>query len=1011
MPSPRRALPLALLVVAATPALSTPTAQAAVCPGDLTVVGKKVTGSDCVPGGDGSVTILNPDFGASGAVKIRGALGADAKMVLNGARTQMVPENQAQALRLQVGDLPVIVGSPTIGQNEVCDVGQPRSQADLAGFQQSDPDNEAPFTGEAVLPTLGGCRQLPSFKFDFGLIQQLGKVAGLDLQGKNVVTESDGTITGIFGPDPTNLNSASFAIPRTFGFDDDKGGRVFGIFNLLLPRPFTFKQTGSLVANDVSVSDQQIAVGIGLELSAAEGVRPSSLGIDIPKEIPLPIPGVKVRDLIAIVDPANNRFGGGARVVIPGNKAFGGELIVGNGSLEKLGFDLGFPSPGVPLFPGTFLSAIGGTFTAAQESKSVAGATTRTPASVQGRFLSSIGPTIGGKSALSINAQVTIAGPTLKLAGQALALDGKLALGDAKVLIGAQPFRFEAEARASILAFLTGRVFVGLTADAFTGLGEVSIQIPKKVKFVGGQKLGGFQAAVSNVGAGGLLTVDPPLIKPFSLGIGTKFSPVNIDLISSLQPFITVKASSAQAAAAAASGRPVALAAAQRRLRLPGGDAIITVTGSTRVPRDVVVRSARGKKLKTVVIGRNDRSLELGVVAPKGAVTVKTRDAIRTLTVSRIGTFPYLDPSPGFGTRDRPPVTAGTPVQICWKTRGNVPRGTVVDLFEDQNGSLGTGRLLASGRAATGCLDIPTDGLEPGRHWAYGVVRVGDRLVGTRYWPIPITITDPKALPAPSGLQVVPTGDGATVNLPAVPGAASYIVTAEPSDEYAGEPVTQEVSVTDRVAQLSLRGAREWLISAQAVSASAKKGNVTTPVTVRPTDPVVLAGKPNGVAEVARKWAFQLDTDPGQTVRLVKGPNGMRIAGGAALLQWTPSTAAGRNEPAEFTVESCKGDRCTQRTFFVSAYAKTIAPFGPARGFTVSPNVLPVKGGTLTLRSQGIDEKVVVKIDGKVQSRVKRIDAQTVEVKVGRLAKGRHDVTLKIGGDLEERRPGAVVVL
>src|SRR6185295_574281 len=120
-----------------------------------------------------------------------------------------------------------------------------------------------------------------------------------------------------------------------------------------------------------------------------------------------------------------------------------------------------------------------------------------------------------------------------------------------------------------------------------------------------------------------------------------------------------------------------------------------------------------------------------------------------------------LDPSPGFGSVPKGPVTAGQNARVCWRVR-NAVRGTLVDLFEDQNGRLGTGRTIASGRKAVGCFDVPTAGLEPGRHWVYGQVRVGDQPLSQRYWPIPITVVDPTALPAPA-VAIAPTTDGATV--------------------------------------------------------------------------------------------------------------------------------------------------------------------------------------------------------------------------------------------------------
>ena len=290
---------------------------------------------------------------------------------------------------------------------------------------------------------------------------------------------------------------------------------------------------------------------------------------------------------------------------------------------------------------------------------------------------------------------------------------------------------------------------------------------------------------------------------------------------------------------------------------------------------------------------------------------------------------------------------------MCWKIK-NAPKGAVIDLFEDQNGNLGTGRQLATGRPATGCFDVPTGDFEPGRHWVYGSVRIGSQPLDQRYWPIPITITNPAALPAPANLTVTPTADGASVAWSEVDGASSYVVRAEPVDDQRGEPIEQDVVGTASSADLSLRGAKDWNVFVQAIDNGAKRGNLAGPVAVTPTDGVVLAGKPNGVAEVGKPWAFQLETSPGVALKLISGPPGMAIVGSSAQLRWTPAKVAGAAAPQQFVVEGCKADRCVRRTFNISAYAKGYAPFGPARGFQVTPNVVK-KGVTVTIRAQGID--------------------------------------------------------
>lgn len=176
----------------------------------------------------------------------------------------------------------------------------------------------------------------------------------------------------------------------------------------------------------------------------------------------------------------------------------------------------------------------------------------------------------------------------------------------------------------------------------------------------------------------------------------------------------------------------------------------------------------------------------------------------------------------------------------------------------------------------------------------------------------------------------------------------------------------REGDATSLSADLSLRGAAAWDVTVQAVRSGGGRGNASAAQRGTPPDPVVLGGKPNGVAQVGKLWAFQR-----------------------------------------------KEDRCVTRTFNVSAYAKGFAPSGPARGFQVTPNVLRPRGGRrlVTIRAQGIDATPVVKIDGKVVHGVRRVNTGTIEFKAPKLSKGAHEVSLKIGADALERKPGALVVV
>jgi hypothetical protein len=970
-------------------------ASAAACAPGLTVAGQPVTGSDCVTNGDGSITITNPKFGASGAVSIVAINPApSAKMILNTAKTSMVPENVAIPLQLNVGTKGVIFGNISVGNNQLCDIeaaaADPPSTVselppnpDASGAQAKVQDAAGKTTAAVFTPGAVNCRTLPSFKMDFSNFNELGKLAGLD------------------------VGKLSAKLPTVVGFDDTKGGRVFTTVPIKLPK--TFDQE---VDEGGAKKKVPTFIGVAVEMSATEGFKALPTGFRINKSIPLG--PLSLDQLNGVFDPNTDKVGGGFLLRLPGNKALGAQVALQAGEIQKLGADIALPVP-VPLFGPVSATSIGGTFTAGTTTTTPGprGTSLTSPSSFQGRMKFIIKPGFGGSNTpLNGDVSLTISKPSYKLAGNLFTSFGnkQVKLGDAKILLVTSPFRFELEANANIFEVIKAHGFLGIGDKHVTLLAEASVVIPKDIKFIGGQTLGGFSLAASEIGVGAVISIDPPLVKPFTVGVGTTFSPFKLKIINSIQQFITITPSARSAGAARAAGRPVALAAAQKTVKLPTGldQVSVSITGAKRVPRAVKL-SIAGRKLVAEKVGSGGNGVQYVLSKPPaGQLTVSSPDAIKEISVGRIAEFPYLDPGAGFGTSPKGPVTAGQPAKVCWKIK-NAPKGAVVDLFEDQNGNSGSGRSIAVGRAINGCFDVPTTGLEPGKHWVYGVIRVGNQVLTQRYWPIPLTIVDPAALPAPTAVTAIPTADGATLAWSPVAGADGYVVRAEPVDEYAGEPVEQSVGAAELSAELSLRGAKDWNVRVQAISTTNTQGNASDPIRVTPTDPVVLAGKPNGVAEVSKLWAFQLQTVPGVALKLVSGPSGMTLVGNAAQLRWTPSKSAGAAQPQQFVVEGCKAARCVRRTFNISAYAKGYAPVGPARGFQVTPNVVKA-GQVVTIRAQGIDATPVVKVDGK-PVKVTKINSGALEFKAPKLAKGAHEVTLKIGTDFEERKPGALIVV
>ena len=989
-----RLLAAAVLAAAGTAALAPGQAGAAACDPALTVAGVKVTGSDCEAQG-AEIVISNPKFGNTQTVAATALIGT-AKMRINSSKTEMVADPTTAKLVLKVDTREVFIGPQMkFGKFELCQLEQPSTDPipgaaavppdpDLSGKDARVQDESGATTGTAFVPRGVGCSQVPAFKVDFTTFNKLGEFAGLD------------------------VGSLTAKLPTVAGFDDDKGGRVFFAAPFKLPKLFD---------TEVQEGGQKKKVptytALGVQISKNEGFGLFSGGFRLNRSISV-FPGLSLETLSGFVDTQTNSFGAGIQLRIPGNQALGGGLRLQNGDLTNLSADLALPTP-IPLFGGAIsVTSIGGSLSGPQSTTGPNGAKSNTPRAFQGRAKFTVGPASGGKNPFQGDMSLTLSGPTVELQGNLFTVvgDKQIQLGNARVLLSVKPLRFEAEANATLFQIVKAHIFVGITPEHFTALGEASVQVPNDIPVIGGRQIGGFAVALSDVGVGAVITVDPPLVKAFVIGLGTTFKPFKFKRIDSVQQFITVKPSIAATAAAALGGGPAALAAAQRTVRIPRtrGDLVVSVNGTRRVPRAVRL-SMPGRRLRPVRIGAGARGVQFALAnPPAGVLRVTSPDALASIQVGRVRDFSYLDPQPGFGSAPRGPVTAGQTAQVCWRVR-NAVRGTTVDLFAEQNGSLGTGRSIATGRRASGCFGVPTTGLEPGKHWVYGVVRVGNQPVSARYWPIPITVVDPSALPAPV-VAAAPTADGATVAWAAVDGAGSYLIRAEPVDEYDAEPVEQDASATELSAELSLRGAARWNITVQAVRSGGGKGNPSAVQTISPIDPVVVAGKPNGVAQVGKLWAFQLKVFGGVRLRLVKGPPGMRLVRGTAQFRWTPARAAGTAAPQEFTIEGCKDTRCVQRTFNVSAYPPGFAPFGPARGFQVTPNVLGTRGGLLTIRAQGIDATPVVRIDGKVIRGVRRVNAGTLEFRAPRgLRRGAHEISLKIGRDAAERKPGALVVI
>lgn len=953
-----------------------------------------VTGADCVDVGNGEVEIDTPRLLSSQAIEIRGT------MILNLDRTILRQKTAGlpllAAIKNSAGDYqPFVAGTLTVEEGGICDVvAAPGSGLNTVVTPEGLPLDLRTNDEARLVLQQTNCRDAIGLDVRQPALKTVAKLLKFNLSTK--LQTPGGTVA---------------SIPSFFGLDELRGGRVFGTLGMVVPLPIG--------------DGKSLVVETGMEVSRLEGLRPTSVSATYAGKFPV-FPGLKVANPGVTIDPVDNRYGAGALFLLPGDFAVGGTFNLQNGAFQTLGADVRLPAPGLFLGPtlgGTTLESFGATLTRTGSGlrPGVAGTNTASSIRLDGRASLSLGPVIvtpaGSISALVADINMTVSGPAIQFNGSAEALGRLLKLGDARILLSAKPFRVEAEANVAFpstqAAIVRGRMFMGINGSAFTALGTVVFQIPEPVPVVGGQTLAGVSAIASDKAIGGVITVDPPVIKPLTIGAAfvRPLGSGGFQIIRSITPFITVQPqplslnerTGDQGAKGATAVGDVAFDVATLT-----GQSLIEVGGTAK---SVSIIGPDGKRVKTYALPTGGVGVNLAVSGLKAGRHIARGTGITSVTVSSIDAAPYLDPAEGYGTRARPPVTAGQTVNVCWNIP-HAPAGAQVDLFEDQNGFAATGRDIAKDLPAAGCFDVPTAGLEPGKHWVYGVVHAGDAPLSARYWPIAITVKDPGRAKAPTRLRSKRTRDGALVTWKKVPGVSGYVVTATPVDPQDAPAVKVTVPILAKPeANLSLRGAARWHVSVQSVGLDDRVGNISKEITTGALEPVVLAGTPNGTPQVGEPWAFQLELDNVRSLKVLASPKGTKLNRRTGLLTWTPKAAAGRAAPQKLKVRACgTARRCITQEWYLSAYGTGFAPAGPARGFEVLDSVV-TPGETIELRAQGIDQAVKVRIDGRrVKARV--LDEQTVSVTLPkRLAAGPHDVSLRIGQDLEETLSGAVVVL
>lgn len=999
----------ALLASFAAVGANGPQAVAAPCPAGLAVAPLgvaplPVSGSDCVTRKDGAVDITAPVLGAAGGVNLTTLTGGAVTMTLSANRLTL--SGGGPAVRVNAGGNPALAGAVTVGKFRFCDLALPSAPPPAGGPAGAAP----PVAGRDIEAQEVNCRDIAGVQVDLPNVPFAKKLGGLAVA----------------------INDLK---PAVLLVSDAEGGQVAGTFSLTLPRPL-----------------DRFRAGIGVKVSRDGGVGLTQAAVLLRTPLPLG-PGIFLRDVGLSFNPSQDAFAATGTLQIVPVVSIRGDLAIAGGALQRLGATLTFAPP-LPLFqpPIVSLTKIGVLFQAGSAPSPIQGTeapglpvglrptaivlrdpdletgggapsptqtpsgTVSTPAGLTGTIGFVAGPRILGAAAFNGEVSATVGGGRMTLRGSLSAVANKIKLAQVRALVERR--RFELEGQVNALAgVLVGRVFAGVTPTAFTGEGKVTFAFPKSVRFVGGRKIASAEGLVSNIGAAGIVSVDL-LLFTGTVGARIRFSNGDVDAFvgrSKFDAFRTVRPSGTLSASGVGGVR------VGGGLRFPRGlgPVIVEVRGPGRAPRDVQIVNPAGLSVTPAPVRIGDRLLYALRRPQPGLWRVLSRDPFTATAID--ARFPFLDPDPGYGSRPRAPVTAGTPVTVCWTVK-NAPPGARVTLFEDRNGRLGTGRLIAADLGPNACQAIPTAELEPGRHWVYGVVTVNNLPLTSRYWPIGIDVTDPAAPAPPEIVGVRPVRDGVAIDYRADPAAAAFLrVRAEPLRESDIPPDQTDVEIDPtlpadalRSAEISLRGVPRWRIRLQAVGPDGTEGNLSPPVVAAPSSPVVLAGTPNDVAPVGRRWLFQLRAAPTMRLRLVRGPRGMTVDSDG-LLRWTPSAAAGSRAPQEIVVRGCTGDgRCLDRRWFVSALSSGVLPIGPSRGFDVVPGALRsddvAAGATVLIKARGIDAPAVVRIDGRTVGAVP-VDQATLRVTLPRdLGVGPHDVRLRVGQDAEEVELGTLNV-
>lgn len=557
--------------------------------------------------------------------------------------------------------------------------------------------------------------------------------------------------------------------------------------------------------------------------------------------------------------------------------------------------------------------------------------------------------------------------------------------------------------------FIRANFGLGFDPPHFTGEGGVEFRVPENSPIFPGKSLGGAQGLVSDKAGAGQATFRVCAPKwlgggciRYFVGAALLWHSLNFQFGHNVDDYRTVGNSTVMALGE----RGVVRSAVDSFIVAPGVEfAAIRLRGAQGVP-DVRLESPAvgGNRLSLTLGGSDDPGNATGALAyavpdrnevvfvvakpPAGTWRIDTRGGVAVTAVELGRGLPDPELSPTSGL----PTKASTSVELRWATT-NPGQGATVDLWAERTGEASV--LIAAEQPATGATAWRLDRVPAGNYTVKATLSRDGVPLQTRFWPGVVGVTDVEGPPAPARAVAIAAAPGAHVRWTPAARAEAYRVVARPVPASAGEVVELGVQASELQTAVALTPGLRYTVAVQTVDRNSRRSPEIAAGIVEVTGaaaPPLLAGEPAN-AQIGAPWGFAPIVENlaggAVTLRLVRGPRGMRVRGKDVL--WTPRTQ-GRHA---FVLEARnEAGQARRRTFEALVAPRGMALAAPARGIAVRPtSVIARRATTLTLAAGRIGAATVLLDGRRVASR--RIDAETRRITVRCLRAGVHRLEIR----------------